>query len=234
MQAGTAGGPSNQGGGKASIRGSGETYFEIKVRLLDDREAKIKAELDKLARKRATLKLLRTKKEFPVVAILGYTNSGKTSLIKALTGDEKIQPKDALFATLDVTNHACRLPCGLSVLLVDTVGFISDIPTNLIAAFNATLRDALDAVGRTKNGFTDYLTSPSYFTFQDVLLHIRDASHPDLENQVMTVNATLDQLDANLSQSVIQVANKIDKLAPEKLPLQYDVIPISATNKQGL
>lgn len=146
MQAGATGGPSNQGGGKASIRGSGETYFELQVRLLDNREHKIKNELEKLAKKRATLKQLRTKREFPVVAVVGYTNSGKTSLIKALTGDSTIEPKDALFATLDVTNHACRLPCNLSILLVDTVGFISDIPTNLIAAFNATLRDALDAV----------------------------------------------------------------------------------------
>ena len=73
-------------------------------------------------------------------------NAGKTTLIKALTGDDKIQPRDALFATLDVTAHACRLPCHLSTLLVDTVGFISDIPTQLIAAFNSTLRDAIDAV----------------------------------------------------------------------------------------
>lgn len=71
---------------------------------------------------------------------------GKTTLIKSLTGDEKLKPRDALFATLDVTAHACRLPCNLNALLVDTVGFISNIPTNLIAAFNSTLRDAIEAV----------------------------------------------------------------------------------------
>lgn len=215
LQQGAKGGSAKEGGGSASIGGSGESYFETQIRLLDRRESKVKTELEKLSKKRALLKLQRTKREFPVVAILGYTNSGKTTLIKALTGDNNIQPRDALFATLDVTAHACRLPCNLSTLLVDTVGFISDIPTQLIAAFQTTLRDAIDA---------------------DVLVHIQDASHPDWEHQVSTVIATLEMLDPNLSTSIIQVANKIDKLptgAREDLETK-DVICISATKGTGL
>jgi len=131
---------------KGGSEKEGETYHESQLRLLSKRELKIKSEIESMEKKRTLLKQQRKKKEFPVVAVLGYTNSGKTTLIKRLTGDSNLQPKDALFATLDVTAHACRLPCNLSILLIDTVGFISDIPTSLIGAFKSTLRDAIDAV----------------------------------------------------------------------------------------
>ena len=146
LQFGAKGGPTKEGSGSASISGSGESYFEIQNQLLARREKKIKTEILKLESKRSVLKLQRERREIPSVAILGYTNCGKTTLIKTLTGASKLEPKDALFATLDVTSHACLLPCNLSTLLIDTVGFISDIPTTLIAAFNSTLRDAIDAV----------------------------------------------------------------------------------------
>ena len=115
------------------------------------------------------MKFLRSK--VPSVAILGYTNSGKTTLIKAITGEAKLEPRDALFATLDVTTHACKLPSNLTTLFVDTVGFICDIPTHLVAAFNATLRDAIDAVSLIPSMVCVYLISylRIFFTFDPVL-----------------------------------------------------------------
>jgi len=191
----------------------GETYYESQLRLLSRRELKIKSEIESMEKKRTLLKQQRKKKEFPVVAVLGYTNSGKTTLIKQLTGDSSIQPKDALFATLDVTAHACRLPCNLSILLIDTVGFISDIPTSLIAAFKSTLRDAVDA---------------------DVLLHVQDISNPDQENQIATVNSTLLSLDTSLPRYILSVANKIDKLPDSSTTEKADAIKISAQHGTGI
>lgn len=118
-----------------------------KVKLMfQTREQKLKNAIKELRGERALLRNKRQKIEYPVVAVVGYTNAGKTSLIKALTGEDKLMPKDQLFATLDVTLHAGLLPSGLEVLYVDTVGFIFDIPTNLIECFVATLEDAVLAV----------------------------------------------------------------------------------------
>ncbi|XP_046631453.1 putative GTP-binding protein 6 [Daphnia pulicaria] len=196
---------------RGSKGGSGESFCDSQLHLLDRREIKIKKELEKLAKKRTLLKCERKKREFPVVAIVGYTNCGKTTLIKSLTGDSKITPRDALFATLDVTVHGMKLPCNLTVLLVDTVGFISNIPVNLIAAFNSTLRDAIDA---------------------DLLVHLQDISHPDVENQVATVKDTLEQLNIDSTKTVIQVANKIDKMSSELD--DYSDLHISAKDGTGL
>jgi 50S ribosomal subunit-associated GTPase HflX len=107
---------------------------------------KIKKALTKLRSKRKLLREGRLKKDIPIVAIVGYTNAGKTSLIKALTGEVEMEPRDQLFATLDVTAHAGYLASRLKVIFLDTVGFISDIPTELIEAFAATLEDVLHAV----------------------------------------------------------------------------------------
>lgn len=123
------------------------TYNKETLRLMfQEREQKIKGQIKELREQRQLLRQKRQKLDYPVVAVVGYTNSGKTSIIKALTGEESLVPKDQLFATLDVTVHEGFLPSGLQILYVDTVGFISDIPTNLIECFVATLEDALLAV----------------------------------------------------------------------------------------
>lgn len=123
------------------------TYDTEALRLMfQEREQKIKSEINILRNQRNLLRNKRRKLDYPVVAVVGYTNSGKTSIIKALTGEESLKPKNQLFATLDVTVHEGTLPSGLDILYVDTVGFISDIPTNLIECFVATLEDALLAV----------------------------------------------------------------------------------------
>ena len=120
--------------------------FDVRKVLLREREQKLKDAIGKLRNQRQMLRNNRTRSNFPVVAVVGYTNSGKTSLIKALTGDKRLQPKDRLFATLDVTLHGGILPSSMKVLYVDTVGFISDIPSELIECFIATLEDAVHAV----------------------------------------------------------------------------------------
>lgn len=114
--------------------------------MLRDREKKLKNELLKIRSRRVLLRSKRKTRNFPTIAVVGYTNAGKTSLIKALTNEEKLQPRNQLFATLDVTAHAGLLPCKLECLFIDTVGFMSDIPTNLIESFVATLEDAMLAV----------------------------------------------------------------------------------------
>lgn len=114
--------------------------------MLRNRERRIKTELEQMSLHRKMVRKRRSNKEFPVVAVVGYTNCGKTSLIKALTNQEKLEPKNKLFATLDVTAHMGRLPSNLQVIYIDTIGFMSDIPTNLIQCFITTLEDAMCAV----------------------------------------------------------------------------------------
>lgn len=124
-----------------------KTYTSEVLKLLfQEREQKIKNEIDNLRKQRSLLRNKRNKIDYPVVAVVGYTNAGKTSIIKALTGEKSLKPKDQLFATLDVTVHEGNLLSGMTVLYIDTVGFISDIPTNLIECFIATLEDAVLAV----------------------------------------------------------------------------------------
>ena len=210
----------------------GEKFFSTRRLVLSRREKHLRNEIDKVRLHRETLRKNRTKLEFPTVAIVGYTNAGKTSLIKALTGKEKLRPRDQLFATLDVTVHACKLPSKLNILLIDTVGFISDIPTDLIACFNATLEDAALA---------------------DVLIHVRDVSNPDNSSQDAEVKRTLRQLNlpsrllpsespvhSNTGKvdgsDVITVANKID-LIDSKYWTQIKaegMIPVSCHKGYGL
>lgn len=113
---------------------------------LKNREKKIKEELDKVRQHRQLIRKRRFQKKFPIIAVVGYTNAGKTSLIKALTNEEKMQPRNQLFATLEITAHMGVLPCNLQVIFMDTVGFMSDIPTDLIECFIATMEDAMLAV----------------------------------------------------------------------------------------
>ncbi|KRT79865.1 50S ribosome-binding GTPase [Oryctes borbonicus] len=162
--------------------------------LLQTREKKIKEEIKKLKSQRELLRCKRMKANFPVVAVVGYTNVGKTSLIKALTGDKTLVPRDQLFATLDVTIHAGILPSTLKVLYVDTVGFLYDIPTGLIECFNATLEDAILA---------------------DVVLHVEDLSSKNFTHQRIHVLNTLESLSSKMGVPEIQkklilVGNKYD------------------------
>ncbi|KAJ8947104.1 hypothetical protein NQ318_002463 [Aromia moschata] len=162
--------------------------------MFQNREQKLKSALAELRNQRTLLRSKRQKMEYPVVAVVGYTNAGKTCLIKALTGEESLQPRNQLFATLDVTLHSGILPSGLEVLYVDTVGFISDIPTNLIECFVATLEDAV---------------------LSDVILHVEDLSSACFEYKRNHVLSTLKDLGAqtgyeNIMEKVIHVGNKCD------------------------
>nr|XP_023398303.1 putative GTP-binding protein 6 [Loxodonta africana] len=126
--------------------GSGETFLEVQQRLLKEKEIKIKKALEKLRKKRHLLRRQRQRRELPLIAVVGYTNCGKTTLIKALTGDATMQPQDQLFATLDITAHAGSLPSRMTVLYMDTIGFLSQLPHALIESFGATLEDVAHAV----------------------------------------------------------------------------------------
>ncbi|KAH3857698.1 hypothetical protein DPMN_100310, partial [Dreissena polymorpha] len=161
----------------------GEAWFH-------QREKKLQLILASLKRQREKLRLQRKRHKIPTVSVIGYTNSGKTSLIKALTGDQSLQPEDRLFATLDVTLHAGRLPNSMVVLYIDTMGFISDLPSRLQEAFSATLEDISSA---------------------DAVVHVTDCSHPDCMQQKTDVTS---QVSAILSpsqlNSIIHVYNKVD------------------------
>lgn len=168
---------------------------DLQKQILRNREKKLKYELDNIRNHRELLRNRRRKKNYPVIAVVGYTNAGKTSLIKALTCEENLLPKDQLFATLDVTAHAGRLPCQLEVLYMDTVGFMSDIPTGLLECFISTLEDAMLA---------------------DIIIHVQDVSHNNYIEQKKHVEETLNslikksQITANTSKHIINVGNKFD------------------------
>ncbi|KAI1899541.1 hypothetical protein AGOR_G00062850 [Albula goreensis] len=203
-----------QGGGSRYIMGSGETLMEVQQRILKERELKIRSALEKLRRKRHLLRSKRKQCEFPIVSVMGYTNCGKTTLIKALTGDATLEPRDQLFATLDVTVHAGQLPSHMSVLYVDTIGFLSQLPHQLIDSFSATLEDVVHS---------------------DLIVHVRDVSHPETANQkenVLNVLKNL-QIPELLMNSIVEVHNKIDLIHGYQ-PSESDAMPISALKGQGL
>lgn len=197
-----------------TVRGSGETYYARCQRLLSERELNLRRRLEDLKSHRELLRHKRTKLELPVIAVVGYTNAGKTSLIKALTEDEGLIPRNQLFATLDVTVHAGRLPSTQTALFVDTVGFISNIPTTLVASFMSTLEDALLA---------------------DVIVHVQDLSHPDRIAQRENVLETLHQIrvPSKLLDGMIEVGNKID-LLPAIPEVDYAMHPVSARKGTGI
>ena len=144
------GGFSHQRGGTGKMGGAGETSVEVMKQKLNKRQKHLREELKELRRKHHLSREQRSKHTgLPMVAIVGYTNAGKTTLIKALTHDQSMQPEDMLFATLDSTVHAGKLPCGLKVLFVDTIGFVSDLPHELIESFQTTLEDVVAAVSET-------------------------------------------------------------------------------------
>ena len=187
-----------QRGGFGFMGGPGETQIEADRRLIGDRITRLENELKKVQATRRLHRAGRQRVPYRVVALVGYTNAGKSTLFNRLTRAD-VQAADMLFATLDPTLRALNLPHGGKAMLSDTVGFISNLPTQLVAAFRATLEEVLEA---------------------DIILHVRDISHEDAEAQERDVDAVLRQLginpDAGSGQRIIEVWNKIDRFDPEE------------------
>jgi GTP-binding protein HflX len=181
-----------QRGGGGFLGGPGETQIEADRRVLQDKIIKLKRELETVRRTRDLHRAKRKKVPFPVVAIVGYTNAGKSTLFNKLTG-AGVLAEDMLFATLDPTLRRVRLPHGTPIILSDTVGFISDLPTHLVAAFRATLEEVVEA---------------------DLVIHLRDIADPDTAAQAEDVERILGDLgvDASDRKHVIEVWNKVDLL----------------------
>ncbi len=208
-----------QRGGFGFLGGPGETQIEADRRLITDRIVRLKRELDQVRRTRGLHRSARRRVPFPVVALVGYTNAGKSTLFNALTGSA-VHAQDQLFATLDPTMRGLRLPSGRRIILSDTVGFISDLPTELVAAFRATLEEVAEA---------------------DVILHVRDAAHPDSAAQRADVLAVLETmardgtLAADFPRRTIEVLNKADLLGgASALPAKPGSVAVSAVTGEGL
>jgi GTP-binding protein HflX len=185
-----------QRGGFGFLGGPGESQIEIDRRLIGDRIAKIRRELEEVRRTRGLHRGARKRVPYPVIALVGYTNAGKSTLFNALTG-AAVYARDQLFATLDPTMRGLKLPSGRTVILSDTVGFISDLPHELVEAFRATLEEVAEA---------------------DIILHVRDIAHPDSAAQRADVIGVLDgmvkdgTLDEAWPERTIEVLNKADLL----------------------
>lgn len=182
-----------QRGGFGFLGGPGETQIETDRRLIGERIAKIRRELEEVRRTRGLHRRARRRVPYPVAALVGYTNAGKSTLFNALT-KSAVEARDMLFATLDPTMRGLRLPSGRPIVLSDTVGFIADLPIELIAAFRATLEEVLEA---------------------DVILHVRDAAHEESEAQKADVLKVLSELDIDTEgdRRILEVLNKIDLLS---------------------
>ena len=184
-----------QRGGLGFIGGPGETQLEVDRRLISERIAKIKKELAQVVRTRELHRKARKRVPYPIIALVGYTNAGKSTLFNFLT-NANVFAENLLFATLDPTMRQVSLPSGREIILSDTVGFISELPTQLIAAFRATLEEVLEA---------------------DVIIHVRDITHPETEHQKEDVLTILSQLgiEVDHNPNLIEVLNKVDLLPPE-------------------
>lgn len=211
-----------QRGGGGFMGGPGETQIEADRRLLQDRIIKLERELEQVVRTRQLHRAKRRKVPHPIVALVGYTNAGKSTLFNRITG-AGVLAEDMLFATLDPTLRRMKLPHGRTVILSDTVGFISDLPTHLVAAFRATLEEVLEA---------------------DLVLHVRDMSDVDNQAQSADVLRILNDLgidEAEGERRILEVWNKIDRLEPEahdamvqKSSGMKNVIAVSAISGEGV
>jgi GTP-binding protein HflX len=182
-----------QRGGFGFVGGPGETQIEADRRAIDDEVLKIKRQLGKVVKTRELHRASRRKVPFPIVALAGYTNAGKSTLFNRMTGAD-VLAKDMLFATLDPTMRGVTLPSGKKIILSDTVGFISDLPTQLVAAFRATLEEVLEA---------------------DLILHVRDIAHPETEEQAEDVGEILESLGVDEDVPMFEIWNKIDMLSAD-------------------
>ena len=208
-----------QRGGFGFLGGPGETQIEADRRQISERIVRLKRDLEQVRRTRGLHRFARRRVPFPVVALVGYTNAGKSTLFNALTGAE-VGARDQLFATLDPTMRGLRLPSARRVILSDTVGFISELPHELVAAFRATLEEVAEA---------------------DVILHVRDAAHPDTVAQRADVVAVLEDmvadgaLDADWPSRTIEVLNKADLMGGVAfVPERAGAVAASSITGEGL
>jgi GTPase len=213
-----------QRGGFGFLGGPGETQIESDRRMIEERIARIEAELEKVKRTRKLHRDSRKRVPYPIVALVGYTNAGKSTLFNRMSR-ASVLSADMLFATLDPTLRAVELPQGLRIILSDTVGFISDLPTMLVAAFRATLEEVIEA---------------------DLILHVRDVSHADAEAQSLDVEQVLKQLGIapHDGARLVEVWNKIDRLGrdagislrnrAERKPAERHPVLVSALSGEGM
>ncbi|CAA7617909.1 GTPase HflX [Magnetospirillum sp. UT-4] len=210
-----------QRGGFGFLGGPGETQIEADRRMIGERIVKLKRELDEVKRTRELHRSARRKVPYPIVALVGYTNAGKSTLFNRLTRAE-VLAKDMLFATLDPTMRGLALPSGRRVILSDTVGFVSDLPHELVAAFRATLEEVLEA---------------------DVVVHVRDVAHPDTEAQATDVEAVLRELGLAemVDRGLVEVLNKTDLLdehdrieVANQARRRPDTVSLSAWTGEGM
>lgn len=210
-----------QRGGRGFMGGPGERQIEADRRAIDDQVVRLKKRLEKVAGTRGLHRDARARVPYPVVALVGYTNAGKSTIFNVATG-AKVLAKDMVFATLDPTMRAIQLPRGRDAILSDTVGFITDLPTELVAAFRATLEEVRDA---------------------DLIVHVRDISHPETDLQNDMVLQILQDLGAGVEhdQTIIEVWNKVDRLDEDALSRTQmqaarrdDVVMTSALSGDGL